>query len=112
MKKRVIFDPFHEKDCNSFISDTDGLLELFCVGFKLQDYLNSCPNTEYAVFMHKAASLFEKYRAISPTYYIHPIEGVALLENIRIGTMNSACEFAKKLTPHPFLRDAFLKLYP
>ena len=112
MNKRVLFDPYHESDCDSFISNTDGLVELFCVGFKLQDYLNSCAAIEHAVFMRKAECLFERYRAISPTYHIHPREGVTLIENIRIGTINSASEFAKRLTPHPFLRDAFLKLYP
>jgi hypothetical protein len=112
MKKRVIFDPLHESDCNSLVSDTDGHVELFCVGFKLQDYLNTCPAFEQTSFMRKAQSLFERYKAISPTYHIHPAEGVRLIENIRVGTINGASEFAKRLTPHPFLRDAFLKLYP
>jgi len=111
MNKRVIFDPLHERDCNSFLSETDGLVELFCVGFKLQDYLNTCPARDHEIFIRKAESIFEKYRTISPTYHISPAEGVKLIENIRVGTINGASEFAKKLTPHPFLRDAFLKLY-
>jgi hypothetical protein len=112
MKKRVLFDPFHESDCNSLVSTTDGHVELFCVGFKLQEYLNTTSGLDQTLFMRKAESLFEKYRAISPTYHIHPAEGIRLIENLRIGTLNSATEFARRLTPHPFLRDAFLKLYP
>ena len=111
MKKRVLFDPYHESDCNSFLSDTNGHVELFCVGFKLQDYLNTTSIDEQQFFMRKAESLFEKYRSLSPSYHISPAEGIKLIENIRIGTINSATEFARKLTPHPFLRDAFLKLY-
>lgn len=112
MKKRVFFDPLHESDCNSFLSDTNGHVELFCIGFKLQDYLNTTSMNDQQLFMRKAESLFERYRSISPTYYITPAEGIKLLENLRLGRLNSATEFAKRLTPHPFLRDAFLKLYP
>jgi hypothetical protein len=112
MKKRVLFDPHHESDCNSLVSETDGHVELFFVGFKLQDYLNNTTVFDQQLFMRKAESLFERYKSISPTYHINPAEGIKLIENIRVGTINSASEFARKLTPHPFLRDAFLKLYP
>jgi hypothetical protein len=112
MKKYVLFDPYVECRGNSFLSETDGHLELFCVGFRLQDYLNTCDIAEQIVFMRKAESVFEKYRSISPIYHINPAEGIKLIENIRVGTINGASEFARKLTPHPFLRDAFLTLYP
>jgi hypothetical protein len=112
MKKHVIFDPYAELGSNGGLSETDGFVELFCVGFKLQTYLNTCDIAEQRVFMRKAESVFERYRSISPTYNVNPVEGIKLIENIRVGTKSGAFEFAKKLTPHPFLRDEFLKLYP
>jgi hypothetical protein len=112
MEKYVIFHPYAECHDNSFLSETDGHLELFCVGFKLQTYLNTCDIAEQRVFMRKAESVFEKYRSISPTSHINPVEGIKIIENIRVGTIDGASEFARKLTPHAFLRDEFLKLYP
>jgi hypothetical protein len=111
MKKRVTFNPYVQCD-NASLSNTDGHIELFCVGFKLQDYLNTCPTSDQQDFMRKAETIFERYRSISPSCHINPTEGVKLIENIRIGTISGASEFARTLTPHPFLRDAFLKLYP
>jgi hypothetical protein len=62
MKKHVIFDPYAELGSNGFLSETDGFVELFCVGFKLQTYLNTCDIAEQRVFMRKAESVFERYR--------------------------------------------------
>jgi hypothetical protein len=112
MEKYVIFEPYAESVGNAFLNDTDGELELFFVGFRLQDYLSTCPIHEQRVFMGKVETVFEKYTSISPTSNITPAEGIELIENIRIGTISGASDFAKKLKSHPFLRDEFLKLYP
>jgi len=106
---RVSYAPFHKNDCESLIYEPMDHVKLFCIGFKLQDYLNSLSPTENDVFMEDVYTLFDRYQSISPQYNIDPKEGLRIIENIKQGALTSASYFAHKISPHGYLREAFLQ---
>lgn len=110
--KRVLYDPLHKNDCESLVYEPVDNIKLFCIGFKLQNYLNSLSSRDNHVFMQEVYTLFERYQSISPQNNIPPKEGIQMIENIKQGTLTCASYFADRISPHGYLREAFLQFEP
>jgi hypothetical protein len=101
---RILFDPFHRNDQES------ELVEVFCATFKMQSFLSELSPTDYLHFQNEARVLFSAYETMYPNSGFTVEEGIELINNLQQCRPGSATEFAKRITPHTYLRFAFLQL--
>ena len=129
MTVRKLYDPHHRNDCNTILEYSfektvktvktvntekeepkklyDMYVELFCLGFKLGEYIATLSTNRQNRFYEEAKILFQLYekRNMKTNYQ----DGILLLQNLHFQKPNSANMFAKYISNHSILAEEFIQ---